>query len=178
MDAFAKRLRQLRMDAGEKQTDLQTHLHCSQGMVSAYENGREPSYDTLVQIARHYDVSTDYLLGLTGIRHPDHSADQLTVMLGSCISAAEEKGLETLEAERLLTLLDQLHQYLSGSMEAGDLPSRVIAGFITGMASLLTALNRSQTCGVIDATNQLLASVLDVNNITMTYLTREKEIAP
>ncbi len=74
MDLFSKRLRMLRMEKGMKQSELAEALHFSQGMASAYENGREPPFDVLVQIANYFDVSADYLLGLTSTRKQDTDA--------------------------------------------------------------------------------------------------------
>jgi DNA-binding XRE family transcriptional regulator len=71
MELFSKRLRTLRMEKGMKQSELAEALHFSQGMASAYENGREPPFDVLVQIANYFDVSADYLLGLTSTRKQD-----------------------------------------------------------------------------------------------------------
>ena len=34
---------------------------------SAYENGREPDYEKLVFLSTFYDVSVDYLLGLSDV---------------------------------------------------------------------------------------------------------------
>lgn len=168
MDAFARRLRQLRQEAGEKQTDLQETLHCSQGMVSAYENGREPPFDMLIAIARHYDVSTDYLLGLTSDKH--HHSDALTDAIHAATVAAESSGMPAVSVEDLQTLFSQLQSYAAGRQAAGDLPALVVRQFVTGVTDLLQALNSDSAAAVIDAGNALLSTVLSVSSITTAYL--------
>ena len=53
-----RKARHLTQDEFAKQTGI------GRSATSMYESGkREPNYDTLRQIAKFYDVSTDYLLG-------------------------------------------------------------------------------------------------------------------
>lgn len=48
------------------QEDLADKLHVSVSTIHNYEKGRhEPNFSTLCEIARFFDVSTDYLLGMT-----------------------------------------------------------------------------------------------------------------
>ena len=47
------------------QAQLANKLGLTKSVISAYETGlRLPSYDILIHIARIYNVSTDYLLGI------------------------------------------------------------------------------------------------------------------
>lgn len=56
----------LRMSANMTQGDLADKLRVTVSSISAYENGvRMPSYDTLIKIARLYNVTTDNLLGFS-----------------------------------------------------------------------------------------------------------------
>ena len=62
---FSERLLQLRTDAGLKQLDLAKILNTTQRRISYFETGKiEPDLVTLCAIAKFFDVSTDYLLGL------------------------------------------------------------------------------------------------------------------
>ena len=59
-------LAELREDRGLTQLDLSKQLHISNSSISAYENGsRLPSIDIIVCLAKFFDVTTDYLFGLT-----------------------------------------------------------------------------------------------------------------
>lgn len=61
-----KRIRELREDHDLLQKDLAEYLHCSQVAYSRYELGaRDIPTQTLIQLAKFYKTSTDYILGLT-----------------------------------------------------------------------------------------------------------------
>lgn len=63
-----ERLKALREKAKVKQEDLANSIHTSRGTYSMYENGRrQPPYEVLVNLADYYNVSVDYLLGLTDL---------------------------------------------------------------------------------------------------------------
>lgn len=60
-----KRLGLLRKTQGLSQQQLAWKLGISASAIGMYEQGRrEPSYETLREIAAYFDVTTDYLLGL------------------------------------------------------------------------------------------------------------------
>ena len=66
MTTFAERLKQLRIDKCLNQTQLAKDLSVDQRSISNWENAvREPSFDMLKKIANYFEVSTDYLLGIT-----------------------------------------------------------------------------------------------------------------
>ena len=64
-----RRLRDMREDADKTQAELAAVLNVGQTTYSRYENGvlDIPSI-ALIALARYYQVSTDYLLGLTDER--------------------------------------------------------------------------------------------------------------
>ena len=60
------RIRDLREDHDLYQKDLAEYLNCTQVCYSNYEMGkRDLPTEVLIQLARFYSTSTDYLLGLT-----------------------------------------------------------------------------------------------------------------
>lgn len=64
------RLKDLREDADIKQKEIANYLHIKQNTYSQYENGqRQLPIEFLIALAKFYDVSTDYLLGLTSIKN-------------------------------------------------------------------------------------------------------------
>ncbi|MCH5157215.1 MAG: helix-turn-helix transcriptional regulator [Clostridiales bacterium] len=66
MNNFARRLKELRTENNYTQNYVATRLGIRQQSYVRYENGSgEPSLGTLIAIAKLYNVSTDYLLGLT-----------------------------------------------------------------------------------------------------------------
>ncbi len=61
-----RRIRDLREDKDLTQKQLAKELNCSQQVYSNYELGQRdiPTY-ILIKLSRFYQVSTDYILGLT-----------------------------------------------------------------------------------------------------------------
>ena len=63
---FGKKLKELRQEKGLSQRKLGENLGVCNQTVSFWENGsREPDLDALVSLAKFFDVSLDFLLGLT-----------------------------------------------------------------------------------------------------------------
>lgn len=61
-----KHIADLRKEVGLTQAELAFHLNISQQAVSKYEKEeREPDIDVLIRIADFFNVTTDYLLGLS-----------------------------------------------------------------------------------------------------------------
>ena len=61
-----QRIRDLREDTDLKQRELAEYLNCSQVCYSRYELGeRDSPTDVLIKLAKFYNTTTDYLLGLT-----------------------------------------------------------------------------------------------------------------
>ncbi len=70
-----RRIRDLREDRDLKQKDMASYLNCSQVCYSHYETGkRDIPTAVLIQLAKFYDTSVDYLLGITDVktRYPKH----------------------------------------------------------------------------------------------------------
>lgn len=65
------RLKKLRLEAGLTQQQLADQLSIRQNTYSQYESGqRQLPLDALVRLAKLYNVSVDYLLGLTDVDTP------------------------------------------------------------------------------------------------------------
>ena len=61
-----KRIRDLRDDNNYTQKELSKILNCSQQVYSNYELGqRDIPTDILIKLAKFYNVSTDYILGIS-----------------------------------------------------------------------------------------------------------------
>lgn len=62
---FAERLRELRLEAKLSTRELAKKLGVSNASISRWENCvREPNLINIIQIAKFFNVSTDYLCGL------------------------------------------------------------------------------------------------------------------
>lgn len=65
----SKRLRELRENAGITQKEIAEMLNVKPATISRYENGtNEPDTKTLRWYAEHFDVTLDWIFGLTN--HP------------------------------------------------------------------------------------------------------------
>ena len=61
-----QRIRDLREDRDLKQKELAQVLHCSQQVYSNYELGqRDIPTEVLIALSKFYNVSIDYILGIT-----------------------------------------------------------------------------------------------------------------
>ena len=61
-----ERIRELREDNDLLQKHLAEYLHCSQVAYSRYELGtRDLPTQVLIDLAKFYNTTTDYILGLT-----------------------------------------------------------------------------------------------------------------
>ena len=65
------RIRDLREDRDLTQKQVADHLHIKQNTYSQYETGqRQLPLDALIALAKYYNTSTDYILGLTDEQSP------------------------------------------------------------------------------------------------------------
>lgn len=65
MARLGDQLKELRHERNLKQSALAKMLSVDQRTISNWETGiREPDYEMLVKIAKLFDVTTDYLLGV------------------------------------------------------------------------------------------------------------------
>ena len=66
MTVIGERLADIRKDHGETQADLAARLNVSVSAVRSWEQEKSsPSHDLLISICRMYQVSADFLLGLS-----------------------------------------------------------------------------------------------------------------
>ena len=64
------RIRELREDKDLLQKELAEYSHCSQVAYSRYELGtRDIPTQVLIDLAKFYNTTTDYILGLTDERN-------------------------------------------------------------------------------------------------------------
>lgn len=62
---FAERIKALRMEKGVGQNKLAKDLSLSNASISYWETGKQiPSAEVVYKLAKYFNVSADYLLGL------------------------------------------------------------------------------------------------------------------
>lgn len=71
---YVVRIRNLREDYDKTQQEIADYLGTSQTMYARYERGaNEMPIRHLIKLAKYYNVSLDYLCGLSNQRHPYQS---------------------------------------------------------------------------------------------------------
>lgn len=61
---FGKRLKELRLYKSLSQQEVANHFSVSKMTISAWETDKqEPCIDDIVELARFFETTTDYLLG-------------------------------------------------------------------------------------------------------------------
>ncbi len=74
MTCLAARLKSLRTQKGLTQLQAANAIGVTRSVISLYENEmRQPSPDVIISLARLYNVTTDYLLGVDERRFVDVS---------------------------------------------------------------------------------------------------------
>ena len=65
------RIRNLREDNDKTQKEVAEYLFCDQSLYSKYERGQwDVPVGIIIKLAKLYNTSTDYILGLTDIKTP------------------------------------------------------------------------------------------------------------
>ena len=74
-----KRIKDLREDSDKRQKDIASYLKITQQQYSLYEKGtRTIPVEFLIDLAKYYNVTTDYILGLTDTPQPMYKAKNIT----------------------------------------------------------------------------------------------------
>lgn len=68
---MSSRIKDLREDRDITQKEISRYLMCDQSLYSKYERGeRVMTMDILERLAKYYNTSADYLIGLTDEKAP------------------------------------------------------------------------------------------------------------
>ena len=95
--AHYPRIRDLREDSDKKQAEVAEYLGTTKQYYSLYEKGaNEISFERAIALAKFYNVSLDYIAGLTndkrGFTHSSLSREQRELLsIADKLSAADKK---------------------------------------------------------------------------------------
>lgn len=118
------RLKELRLEAGLKQSDLAKIVGCSQQTISNYETSSITNLDSIVEesIANYFSCTIDYLRGLSNIKNPEEYVNNAIflekefIKLG-IIEEGEEISQEQLNLFRdLINANKQFFKIISSTM--------------------------------------------------------------
>lgn len=125
LSIFCERFSNLREASGMSQDELAKTLKVTQQTLSRYEKGqRQPSVDFIVKAASFFEVSVDYLLGLSEVQSIDsdlRAACQVTGLSDKAIatiaSLSENDNIEILNrvilSNSLEILLEAINKFVS-----------------------------------------------------------------
>ena len=139
---IARRITELREEHDWKKTELARRLGISHSQVSRIESGETEtlSSDILIRLAEVFDVSADYLLGLTDMRTKKNlDVAQLGISEEAAIQLASGKlDLEMLsrllEHKEFAKVLFLMRAYLDNRLEIGNMARNEMIDFMTDMA--------------------------------------------
>lgn len=178
MDIFSERLLYLR-DKVKKltQTELGEAVNLSRFTISNLENGRTPDGETLVALAQYFDVSTDYLLGLSPDLKPQ--GDQLTEGIHRLAALCARFGFQPLTSAQLDSILAAAEYYLSHGASVGEQPLKLLAQLLAAYTDLLLALSNQSLADVMVKGNQLSATLLDISKTQQEYMAyKQQQLTP
>ncbi len=107
---FGKILKSLREEKGITQEGLASILNVSRSSVANYETGvREPDIACLEDIADFFEVSVDYLLGRSDLKHKEPEMEQLAQLQKLAERTEKELVLDEMQLSDKMALLDFYH---------------------------------------------------------------------
>ena len=167
------RIRRLRLEREMKQEDLAGCIQSSRFNISNYENGRPLPNDVLIAYARYFDVSTDWILGLTQDRKPGGS--DLTTALDTLAAQISANGGTPVTPDQLMQLLDALRLYYRAGAPAGNAPVDVLIVFIKALTAAVDAARAGSTGDLLIATNAVASAGLQAQSILASFLKQQEK---
>lgn len=163
MDILSKRIRELRIDHDMKQGEMGNALGITQNMVSNYENGREPPLDTVLAYAQYFDVSVEYLLGVSNerMRAPQGGAKLIDDMQ----AAAAARGEKPFSRGDVAQLAAAFVAYYKAGAPAGSAPMECVAAFLPAMARVLDAATRQDVPALLLACDDVAKAGLNITGV-------------
>lgn len=101
--------------------ELSEELHFTESLIRKWKNTSSPSIDKVRQIAEHFHVSTDYLIGATDICEPVETlmADKDFVSLQRARSKMEQK-----DKDRMMNILRATFDEIFAEQDKNDNESK------------------------------------------------------
>lgn len=165
------RIRRLRLEREMKQEDLAGCIQSSRFNISNYENGRPLPNDVLIAYARYFDVSTDWILGLTQDRKPGGS--DLTTALDTLAAQISANGGTPIAPDQLMQLLDALRLYYRAGAPAGNAPVDVLIAFIKALTKTADAARTGDVGELLITVNALASAGLQAQSILAYFLQQQ-----
>ncbi len=169
------RIKALRIEQGIFQNVVAEMLKCSAATVSYYENGRDLPSDVIIAYCRYFNVSADWLLGLTTDRRPGGS--DLSKQLDAVAALTAGAGGSPFTSDQLSALLDALLAYYHKGARAGNTPVESLSAFVVSLRKAVVACSGESTAPVVVAVNAVAVAVLGSQDILLEWLERAEREA-
>ncbi|MEG1358357.1 MAG: helix-turn-helix transcriptional regulator [Clostridia bacterium] len=168
MELTSRRIKGLREDSDQKQSDVAKALNISQAKLSYLENGHDLPSDMLIAFCKYFNVSADYLLGLSSVpRAADLDAANVYEKLLAADPASFAPG-------DLSAIAASFAAYYKAGAPAGSAPMICFRSLIAAMDEVLAAAVARDFPRLLNATNDLSACCLRANDILKKYLEGER----
>lgn len=110
MTVFYERTTSLIKAKGISQAQFCRDINISKNVVKNWENA-DPSLDKLKATAKYFEVSTDYLLGLTDEKMQPTASKNLSIKCMELIQYLENADLTDKQSESILNMVDELQVF-------------------------------------------------------------------
>ncbi|MEG2469614.1 MAG: helix-turn-helix transcriptional regulator, partial [Comamonas sp.] len=127
---------------------------------SQYENGMRPPLDACIALAKYYDISLDYLVGISNERRP--SSGNLANRFAVLATFAGDHALTSSDVDELLSAA--VSYYRNGA-PCGDWPLLALRGFFGGLCAAMNAAVAGNSPRLIDGANAATIAALDVTKM-------------
>ena len=168
MEILSKRIKDLRTDVDLKQSDLASILGITQNMVSNYENGRDVPPEVIAGYVKHFNVSADFLLGISSSPLPSNASAQKPFDLLYSVDRS------SFTMNDILILTRQFTDYYAAGAPAGAAPMQAFKGYLSAMGGVLSAATAKDIAAPLIQANALGACCLQANEILHTYMANQK----
>ena len=152
------------------QTELSAMVKTSKSSLSTYENGLTPPVNVVVESAKFFGVTTDYLLGVSDEMRPT-SSDELSRKFDRLFTLA---GNHTINRSDILELLDAEIKYYRAGAKAEHAPSDALRNILDAMTDLFICAAGDDMAAVLSAVNAVTRHTLSVTGILNSFLTNTK----
>lgn len=83
---ISKRLKELRIENKLTQKQISEIVNISRQSYATYEDGTKPPIDVLIALSNHYNVSIDYLVGISSIRERSYQDPKIQEFMSDCLN--------------------------------------------------------------------------------------------
>ena len=168
VDILKKRMRDLREDSDMKQSAIAEALGISQSALSGYECGREPPLEVIFKYAEFFDVSVEYLLGLTNEKKPPTRKEEKAI--DDMQAAAAARGENAFSRDDFAQLAAAFVAYYKAGAPAGSTPMECAAAFLPALRRVLEAATAQDVAGLLAACNDVASAGLSCSGAMASFL--------